>query len=371
LSDLTGLGLDALLAPLPGERPTGQDPREDSSAGSLYYRLRDARAEARAIEREADGAEGAAAAPPPQWRTVRDLAIRILTERAKDLEAASWLTEALVRDAGAAGLSAGAALMAGLVERFWDDGLYPAPDEDGVATLVAPLVGLNGLESDGTLLQPLRKQAMFQKPDGEMVTFWQYLQAEEVEKIGDAARKKQRLATGIPAFADVERDARVAGGPHFAALRGQLDVAIVAWNGLAAALELRAGADAPPARRVRELLDSMLHITMRYAPERRDPISEPEPSGEDAVETMSSSPALTGSPGPGGTATREDMLRDLARIAAFFRKAEPQSPLSMTLEDAIRRARLSWPELLEEVVPNEDARHAMLIMLGIRPPKPE
>ena len=71
-----------------------------------------------------------------------------------------------------------------------------------------------------------------------------------------------------------------------------------------------------------------------------------------------------------GTATREDMLRDLARIAEFFRRAEPQSPLSLTLEEAIRRARLSWPELLQEVVPNEDARNAMLVMLGIRPTKP-
>ena len=69
--------------------------------------------------------------------------------------------------------------------------------------------------------------------------------------------------------------------------------------------------------------------------------------------------------------TREDMLRDLARIADYFRRFEPQSPLSLTLDEAIRRARLSWNELLEEVVASQDARNAMLVQLGIRPKKAE
>ncbi len=363
MSDLTGLPLETLLAPIAGENPAGQDPREDATAGSLYYRLRDARAEARAQEREADSGGTTDTSTPPQWRAVRELAQRILTERAKDMEAAAWLTEALVRDTGAAGLADGAHLMLGLVEQYWDAGLFPAPDEDGIATLVAPLGGLNGQEADGTLLQPLRKQAMFRKPDGEPVSFFQYLQAEDVEKIGDAAKKKARLSTGIPVFADVERDALAAGMQHYAALRGQLDAALAAWNALAAALDAKAGPDAPPARRLRELLESLIAVTMRYAPARAEPLQAEAPVEE--------APAAEGEarPAPAArAATREDMLRDLARIAEFFRKSEPQSPLSLTLEEAIRRARLSWPELLVEVVPNEDARNAMLVMLGIRPP---
>lgn len=364
---MTVLDLDALLAPIAGGNPAGQDPREDATAGSLYYRLRDARAEARAMEREADSSGLPDSAPPPQWRTVRELAARILGERAKDLEAAAWLTEALVRESGAAGLCAGASLMAGLVERFWAAGLFPTPDEDGLATLVAPIGGLNGYEAEGTLPQPLRKQAMFLRPDGGVVTFWQFLQAEEVEGIGDAARKKQRLAAGVPSFADVERDARVAGGGHFAALRDQLDAAIAAWDRLAAVLEAQAAADAPPTRRLRELLDTLLRITARYAPARA---AAPAPDEQPADAAEAAAPSTA--PGTAArTATREDMLRDLARIAEFFRRSEPQSPLSLTLEEAIRRARLSWPELLQEVVPNEDARNAMLVMLGIRPTKPE
>jgi type VI secretion system protein ImpA len=41
--------------------------------------------------------------------------------------------------------------------------------------------------------------------------------------------------------------------------------------------------------------------------------------------------------------------------------------LAYTLDDAIRRAKLTWPELLEEVVPDISVRQAILTSLGIRP----
>ena len=65
--------------------------------------------------------------------------------------------------------------------------------------------------------------------------------------------------------------------------------------------------------------------------------------------------------------TREDMLRHLVRIADFFRRTEPHSPLAYTLDDAVRRGRLTWPDLLAEIVPDENARRNMLIQLGIKP----
>ena len=43
-----GIDMAALLAPIAGDAPAGSDLREDFSAQSTYYRLRDARAEARA-----------------------------------------------------------------------------------------------------------------------------------------------------------------------------------------------------------------------------------------------------------------------------------------------------------------------------------
>ena len=47
-------------------------------------------------------------AVPTRWRPVAALALEALKGSAKDLEVATWLTEALVRTEGLAGLSAGA-----------------------------------------------------------------------------------------------------------------------------------------------------------------------------------------------------------------------------------------------------------------------
>jgi hypothetical protein len=37
----------------------------------------------------------------------------------------------------------------------------------------------------------------------------------------------------------------------------------------------------------------------------------------------------------------------------------------------VRRARMSWPELLEEIVPDIGQRMQILLSLGIRPPPTE
>ena len=73
----------------------------------------------------------------------------------------------------------------------------------------------------------------------------------------------------------------------------------------------------------------------------------------------------------GQVASREDALRALGEIANFFRRTEPHSPLSYTLDEAVRRGRMTWPELLAEVVADTDTRNTILNTLGIRPPAPE
>jgi type VI secretion system protein ImpA len=362
------LDIADLLKPFEGEVAAGTDPREDASAQSLYYRLRDARAEARDAERRADGDTADSGASPQQWRTVRDLSIRILRERAKDLEVAAWLTEALVREGGLAGLTGGARVISGLVGEFWDSGLFPTPDEDGLTTLVMPISGLSGVTGEGTLAQAIRKQAMFTRGDGSDLTFWEYFQAEEVEKIGDAPRKKARLETGVMPFATVETEAKAAGAGHFAQLRNEVDEAILAWTQMTAVLDEKAGSDAPSTGRVRDLLGELLAAAARFAPARAEPVEAVEEAG-DAAENAGSAGGAVAVPVTARVVNRDDMLNELSKIADYFRKSEPQSPLSLTLDEAVRRARLSWPELLEEVMENEDTRNTMLVNLGIRPRK--
>ena len=142
------------------------------------------------------------------------------------------------------------------------------------------------------------------------------------------------------------------------------------------ALDEKAGMDGPPTRAVRELLEELIAAANKYAP-AETAVGEPDAPGG-AVASAEPGAAEGGSGGLGlargplvGAVNREDMLAELGRIAAFFRRTEPQSPLGYTLEEAIRRGRMTWPELLAEIVSDTAVRDNILMQLGIRPPPPE
>jgi type VI secretion system protein ImpA len=380
-----GFDLAALLAPITEEAPAGTDLREDYSPNSLYFRLRDARAEARDAERARDAprspddpvpAESSPAIPlATRWRIVGELATEALAGHCKDLEIAAWLTEALVRSDGLVGLAAGSRLMAGLAENFWDE-LFPQPDEDGITTRVASVAGLNGVGQEGTLMQPLRRLVLFLRPQNDTpFEFSNYLQSVEVAGISDAERRQQRLDRGVLPFAVVENEARFvesearkSGGAVFASLRRRAAEAAEAWQALGQVLDRKAGADAPPTSQIRDLLEQIQDVAKRFA------TPEVEASEETATSVPGQAAGIVGAApttAAGGLTSREDALRALAQIAEFFRRTEPLSPIAYTLQEAVRRSRMTWPELLEEIVPDATSRSAILTSLGIRPPTSE
>ena len=363
------LDLDTLLAALPDGGGAGVDLREDWSPGSPYQKLRDARSQARVEERQRD-AEGETDLPPADgWRTVRQVAEQAIGSKSKDFEIAAWLTEAMLRLEGLPGLTDSSKLLAGLLEQYWETG-FPRPDEDGFEGRIAPLGGLSGGDFDGTLMQPLRRAPLFRRQDGTMLALYVYEQAVEVAGLADAARKESRWAAGVPRLEQLEAEARL----DLNRLRGTVRAARAAreaWAEFEAQLDARLGRDAPSTRRVSEVLERLASVADQLAggPE------EGAAAGAGGVEAAEGATAAgAGGAGlsvAGAIANREEALRQLERIAEFFRKTEPHSPLAYTLTDAARRGRMSLPELLAEVLGDETARTAMLTALGIRPPNPD
>jgi type VI secretion system protein ImpA len=141
-------------------------------------------------------------------------------------------------------------------------------------------------------------------------------------------------------------------------------------------LDAKAGADGPSTTAVRDLLSGIIDIAKRYAPAEAvaavgAPVGEAA-IGETACADLPESVAAPGpTASPGRIATREDALRVLGDIADYFRRTEPHSPISYTLDEAVRRGRLTWPELLAEVVADMNTRNSILTMLGIRPAPPQ
>ena len=369
-----GFNLEALLAPIPGDAPQGVDIREDFSSQSPYNRLRDARSEARDAEKMIDAGSSDGRDPLPLWRQVRDIGLKTLTETAKDLEVAAWVTEAYVRSHGLAGLTAGAQLISGLAENFWDD-VFPLPDDYGVETRVAPVTGLNGRDGNGSLIQPLHKLPLYTRNDGTPVALYQY-DASALLPTLDAERRAARLEAGVIPFDDVEKEARAQGARTFVRVRQDTKAALEAWQHMSDVLDEKAAEDPPSTSTVRDMLRHVLEITNKYAPPE-----EPAAGGEAGAELAGEEGAGGGGAAVGGMSgfavpagqlvNREDALRALENLATFFRRTEPISPLAYTIEEAVRRSRMTWPELLEEIIPDRDSRNAILTSLGIKPPQAE
>jgi len=100
--------LEALLAPLPGDSPVGEDVRYEDAFQEL--------------KGEVDAAQSAAG--DADFERVVELATTILTEESKDLTTACYLGLGLLRTEGLGGLGEGLDAVRRLAEAFWDD-LYP------------------------------------------------------------------------------------------------------------------------------------------------------------------------------------------------------------------------------------------------------
>ena len=150
---------------------------------------------------------------------------------------------------------------------------------------------------------------------------------------------------------------------NFVALRRDLLAAQAAWRAMGLLLDEKAGADSPPTRRIADTLEQIKRVVDRYAPAEAAAAEEVAPEAGPAEEA----PGAAGPAGPKKRlATREDALAMLSEIADWFRKNEPQSPLAYTIDDAIRRGRLTWPELLAELVSDDATRRNILSSLGIK-----
>ena len=348
------LDVEHLLAPIPGAAECGIDVRQDIEAAPLYYRLKDARAAARLAERRAE-AEAEPAPLAPEWRQILTLSQEILAQRSKDLEIAAWLTEAALRIHGYAGLRDAFALIDGLVERYW--ATLHSLDQDDVAAKVAPLAGLNGLGADGTLIQPLRLAPIAAPGSGEPAGLWHYM---VMRKRGAAAKEAVLLSQA----------AKATPAGQFKAIYADIAAAAAAFTNLNGRLDLLCGDDAPPSSTIASTLaeaqDALRDISgldaSQFAPPAAAPEPTPEPSGPADAAAAPPAPA-----GPAPLATREDALRELARLAAFFHTHEPNSPTAYALDTLIRRARLPLRDLLAELIPDEATRRTFLMVAGIGP----
>ncbi len=361
------LDLESLLSPISDENPAGADIRQDASPDSAYQTIKAARNAARAAERQ-HISEGPCTEADAQWRKIASLAPQILTRNAKDLEVASWLAEALVRQGGFQGLRDAFKLLHGLVAQYWDN-LYPMPDEDGMETRVACVAGLNGEGAEGVLIAPIRKVDITQGEEPGPFSYWHYKMVLDAEKIADEDARKNKLKKLGYTLDDVEKSVAASSETFFVDLRDDLQVCIDEYKKLGQLLDEHCGIhDAPPTRTIIEVLEECLGAVNHLGRDKFPVEAEPEQTDTDSAAADADAPAQAAAPvAKGGPInSREAAFKQLEEIASYFRKTEPHSPISYVLEKALKWGNMSLAELIAELIPDASSRERFSELTGVR-----
>jgi len=357
-----------LIQPITDDSPTGTDPREDVTPNSNYYLLKEVRNTARAKERKALVDEDNVQAIAIDWRPILEQVPKILKDDSKDLELVAWLIEALCRIHGFKGLICGFNLAQELIEQYWDD-LYPTPEPEDLSERLAPLIGLNGIESEGSLIQPIKSIMITDGQSEGPFSTWQYEQAMDVDRL-DKEKQVKKIESGSIALEDVEISIKESADSFYIELNNDINNAIEAFSRLSASMDKAMLGEPQPTSYISQCLkvcsNSVQHIAADIL--KKSNASEKE-NDEELTEDASSSDEDNGhfeSNIAKQMNSRTQAIEQLDLVAEFFRKTEPHSPMSYAIEQVVRWSGLSLPELLQELITDGDARNGYFKLSGIK-----
>jgi type VI secretion system protein ImpA len=175
------IDVDALLKPIAGDKPCGEDFTYHPSFQNLETISRGK------PETQSFGTSTATSpAEEPEWKQVRDAAIEVLGQ-SKHLAAGVILSESLVKIGGLEGLRDGLAVVRGLVEKYWAD-VYPKLDPDDNNDPTERLNILNNLSS-GRFIIHLKQVVLCDSPAMGRITLQQIITAKDKSGTSESDQK--------------------------------------------------------------------------------------------------------------------------------------------------------------------------------------
>lgn len=343
-----------IIDPLEQEHPCGENVRVNTVSREIYYRIKDARNAARTAERSIIPGETIAIAPA--WHDVSNLGLQILSSRSKDIEVLAWLAEAQLRLRGFSGLHDVYVATVSLLDKHFDT-LHSIGDGD-FEERFAPFAGLNGVGGEGTLIQAIRLTSLI--PGGKFAQFslWDFQLS---QRPNETERRKE-----------LQQAAAEAGVAQMSAYLDVLTGCIAAFDRMVEILDEHCGDQAPPSSNTRNVLQEAASA-IRMLAGIEAPLAAPQALASQGSEPLQASEtdeseAIGLRPVSAETIrSREEAFELLIAVARYFRRTEPHSPISMSIETLVRRGRMDFFELLAELLPEQQTRNAVLTAAGIQP----
>lgn len=369
------------LDPLDGDNPSGDELRNDSRFHELE-RLTEPQIKVVHDDRNRPSQQQSV---PVDWGAVLDMAEE-LRKDGRDLRLLVIVTRALANQHGVKGLADGLTLIAQTLELHWET-LHPAlrPGLPPREAALRRVNALRDLQQDGRngrpgLLADLRQMA-FLMPRGvgpiigrdleqgaldERAMLQEATQGlNSAEKASLSSAHEQllaRLRTGFLAQADQSREA-------MASLQADIRSAISALGAVDAALNQRIGDGSasdgttilPDLKRFLERMQAtLLRATGKSSDVRqlRSPDLEPPPMPEGHAsnghggETLAPGTAANAAPLPERLRSRDDVVKCLDLVVAFYDRTEPSSPIPHLARRIRRMVPMDFIELMEDLAPS-------------------
>jgi len=341
------MDLETLLAPVSPEDQCGADLEYDATFSEID----------RLSQGKPEQQIGTTIVPAeePDWKTLEKKSAEFLAH-SKDLRVAAHLTRALLRNNGWAGLATGLGLLRGLVERYWD-GVHPRldPTDDNDPTM---RVNVFSSFSDTPMLSAVRATPIISS-----------------RALGRFSLRDLEIAAGdVPAAPAADG---AAAPPNMATIDGAaMDVDLAGLDGtgksLHACVESLKGLEEAIAARVDATaaasfgkLPALLRKADNYVAGKlaqRSATSEAL-GGDGGVVATNGTNGSAGGPArafSGAINSREDVVKALDAICAYYARNEPSSPIPMFMERSKRLVMMSFVDLIKELVPEGLSKVEML-----------
>jgi type VI secretion system protein ImpA len=328
------INIEQLLAPISEAEPSGPNLEYDPAFSELE----------RGVQGKPEQRLGNVHVPfePPDWSAVCKQSLALL-ERTRDLRVAMHLALGQLHCDGLVGFADGIELAAGLVSNLWPS-VHPEVDHEDDDDPTMRVTALAILTAPPTLLA-LQKCPLAQLRGLGKVSLNEIQAAASGTAQGDSVMSS---ATVEAIFHEVE----------FEALEATVSGVQRCLDGVAAidgAFVTHAGGRGPDLSPLTQLLREVRQalkprLDARQVAKQGD---ELEPQGDvPGAAAAGGNPSRVGGALSGEIRSREDVLKAIDMISAYYSRAEPASPLPLLLERCRRLAKSSFLEIIKELVPD-------------------
>ena len=277
-------------------------------------------------------------AEPPEWRSIQQQSLDLL-QRSKDLRITHFLLQSTLALQGVAGLAEVLTLINALLRQYWAD-LHPRLDADDDNDPTVRINALTGLTCE-TNIRLLRESILTRSRTFGPVSLRAALNASGLQSFADEQLGNQQLNAALldsdPEQLQATRDALSAARTACEAIEQQVNDQV----GSAQGVDLSA---------LKQPLKQALQLLNQAVPDT-DSSSDPEAVSEDNAPSVDA--AAPAAPRPtGDIATRDDVLRSLDKILAYYTRHEPSSPLPVLLNRAKNLVHADFAAIVRNLIPD-------------------